>query len=82
MKINEDKYNYMIFSRSETKFATRLNINNVLLDRIPETKLLGVCDSLSWSRNCKEMCVKAYSRLSILTKLKYVRVKMEDLLEI
>ena len=37
---------------------------------------------MSWTRNCKEICVKAYSRLSMLTKLKYVGVKIEDLLEI
>ena len=74
----------MIFSRSQTKFVTRLNINNVMLKRIPVTKLLGVCvsDDLSWSRNCKEICIKAYSRLSMLTKLKYVGTNTEDLLDI
>ena len=84
MQLNEDKCNYMVFSRSETKFATRLHINNVILDRIPATKLLGVwlTEELSWSRNCKEICIKAYSRLSLLTKLKYVGVRTEDLLEI
>ena len=69
---------------SETKIANRLNVNNVILDRIPATKLLGVwlTDDLSWSRNCKEICIKAYSRLSLLTKLKYVGVRIEDLLEV
>ena len=82
MKINEDKCNDMIFSRSETKFATRLKINNILLERVPEMKLLGVwlTDKMSWTRNCKEICMKAYSRISMLTKLKYVGVKIEDLL--
>ena len=84
MQLNEKKCNYMIFSRSETKFATRLNLNNVKLDRIPVTKLLGVWldENLSWTRNCKEICIKSYSRLSMLTKLKYVGVSKEDLLDI
>ena len=84
MQLNEVKCNYMVFSRSETKIATRLHVNNVILDRIPATKLLGVwlTDDLSWSRNCKEICIKAYSRLSLLTKVKYVGVRIEDLLEV
>ena len=74
----------MIFSRSETKFATRLNVNNIILDRVPVTKLLGVWldEDLSFTRNCKEICIKAYSRISMLTKLKYVGVSMEDLIDI
>ena len=84
MELNEKKCNYMIFSRSLTKFATRLTVNNVKLDRIPATKLLGVwlTDDLSWAKNCKEICVKAYSKMSMLTKLKYVGVSTEDLLDI
>ena len=74
----------MIFSRSETDFATRLKINNQNLEKLSVTKLLGVwlSDDMSWSRNCSEICVKAYSRLSMLTKLKYVGVNTEDLIDI
>ena len=36
----------------------------------------------SWARNCKEICQRAYSRLGMITKLKYVGVGMEDLLDI
>ena len=84
MKINEGKCNYMIFSRSETDFATRLKINNQNLEKLSVTKLLGVwlSDDISWSRNYSEICVKAYSRLSMVTKLKYVGVKTEDLIDI
>ena len=48
------------------------------------TKLLGVwvSEDLSWSRNCKEISKKAYSRLSMLTKLKYAGVSFEDLIDI
>ena len=56
MKINEDKCNFMIFSRSEEKFATRLAMNEVKLDQVHESKILGlyISDYLSWSRHCRE----------------------------
>ena len=84
MKINEEKCNYMLFSRSEEQFTTRLAVNNVKLDRVSESKILGlyISDNLSWSRNCREICKKAYSRLQMITKLKYVGVSTEDLLDI
>ena len=84
MKINEKKSNYMVFSRSQEKFATRLNMNGVLLEKVPATKLLGVwvTEDLSWSRNCSEICKKAYYRLTMLTKLKYVGTKTENLIDI
>ena len=84
MKINEEKCNYMVFSRSEVQFATRLTMNSVKLDRVNECKILGlyISDDLSWSRNCREICTKAYSRLQMITKLKYVGVNIDDLLDI
>ena len=84
MKINETKCNYMIFSRSESKFSTRLHINNVYLEKISVTKILGIwlSEDATWTRNCKEITIKAYSRLSMLTKLKYVGISTEDLLNI
>ena len=33
-------------------------------------------------QNCQEICRKTYSRLSMITKLKYVGVSFEDLLDI
>ena len=84
MKMNESKCKYMIFSRSKSKFATRLRINDINLEKVPAMKLLGVwvSEDMTWSRNCQEICIKAYSRLSMLTKLKYVGVKIEDLIDI
>ena len=76
MKLNEKKCNYMIFSRSETDFSTRLHINGHLLEWVPSVKLLGmqISEDLSWDKNCQDICRKAYSRLSLLTKLKYAGV--------
>ena len=84
MKLNTSKCNYMIFSRSSEKFSTRLTINQDKIDRVSESKILGVwiSDKISWDKNCQEICVKAYSRLQMLTKLKYVGVQTEDLLDI
>ena len=84
MELNEQKCNYLIFSRTQDKFITRLKVNNQLIDQIPVTQLLGVwiSEDLSWSKNTKELCRKAYSRMTMLTKLKYVGVKIKDLLDI
>ena len=84
MKLNEAKCSYMVFTRTKTEFATRLTINNSHMEKVSVQKLLGVwiSEDLSWSRNCKEICKKAYSRLSMITKLKYAGVSLEDLLDI
>ena len=84
MKLNEAKCNYLVFSRSQENFATRLSVNNRVIDRLSVTKILGVwiSEDLSWSRNCQEICKRAYSRLSMITKLKYVGFSLEDLLDI
>ena len=84
MKLNPAKCNYMIFSRSAEIFSTRLNIDNINLQRNSVTKILGlyISDDLSWGQNCTQICIKAYSRMQIITKLKYVGVNTEDLLDI
>ena len=84
MKINEAKSNYLIFTRTRTDFMTRLTLNNTKLEQVRVTKLLGVwiSEDLSWSKNTQEITRKCYSRLSLLTKLKYVGVSTEDLLDI
>ena len=84
MKMNENKSNYMIFSRSNTEFATRLTLNNKTLERVEEVKLVGVWITtfLDWTKNTKELCKKAYARLTLITKLKYVGTSREDLLDV
>ena len=84
MKLNVKKCNFMIFSRSKTNFATRLRIDDQTLDKISVSKILGVwiSEDLSWDKNCQEICQKAYSRMSMITKLKYVGVSTDDLLDI
>ena len=84
MKLNEKKSNYMVFSRSSTEIATRLTLNDLTLDRIEEVKILGlwVTTWLDWEKNTREVCKKAYARMPMLTKLKYVGVGKDDLLDI
>ena len=84
MKLNEQKCKYMIFSRSQSKFSTRLQINNTNLERIQDMKILGVwiSEDLSWTKNCQQICIKSFSRLSMLTKLKYIGTSIEDLIDI
>ena len=66
-------------------FATRLAINGQTIEQKEACKVLGVWisqDAGDWERNTKKICKSAYSRVSMLTKLKYVGVKIQDLLEI
>ena len=83
MKLNESKSYYLIFTRAQKDFATRLTINNKFLERLNVIKILGVwiSEDGSWSRNIKEILKRGYSRISFLTKLKYAGVKTEDLIE-
>ena len=84
MKLNEDKSNYMVFSCSNTEFATRLTMNGNTLDRVEEVKLLGlwITTYLDWEKNTREICKSAYARITMLTKLKYVGVPVEDLIDV
>ena len=51
---------------------------------MPSLVILGVwiSEDLSWDKNCQEICKKAYARLGMITKLKYVGVSWQDLLDI
>ena len=84
MLLNEKKCSYIVFSRSKSQFCTRLNINNVLLERKSVIKILGLWlqEDLKWDFNTKQIIIKAYSRMHILNKLKYAGIKENDLLTI
>ena len=84
MKLNEDKSQYMVFSRSNTEFATRLTMNGNTLDRVEEVKLVGVWITtyLDWEKNTQELCRRAYARVTMLTKLKYVGTPQTDLIDV
>ena len=71
MKINHDKSNYIVFSRSKQEFSTRLNIENIKLDRETEIKMLGVwlTEDMRWSKNTKEICKKVFQGYHLLLNL-------------
>ena len=58
--------------------------DGTLLERKGSQKILGVqiSDDLSWSRHCQEVCKKANSGMAMISKLEYVGVKIEDLIDI
>ena len=82
MKLNTQKSNYMVISRKKDNFATRLKLDNKTVDRQTEIRHLGVwlCEDLSWEKNISEICKKAYSRVKMLSKLKYVGTNKKDLI--
>ena len=84
MKLNEAKSSYMIFTRSQQEFRTRLLLNDIKLDHVHEARLLGllITDNLKWDLNTKDVCKRAYARLSMVTKLKYVGVQQDDLIDV
>ena len=59
-------------------------LNNIPLERVSVTKMLGVWlqEDLGWDENTKQICKKAYTRVSVLTKLKYIGISTEDLITI
>ena len=84
MQLNEGKSNFMIFSRTIQDFTTRLKLNDKKLDLLHETRLLGVIiqDNLKWDLNTEDICKRAFARVSMITKLKYVGVGDDDLLDV
>ena len=74
MKLNYAKSNFIIFTRNQTEFTSRLTLGNTNVEQVKAIKLLGVwiTSDLSWDLNCQEMIKKTYARIPLLTKLKYV----------
>lgn len=84
MSINVSKTNYMLFTRSKTKFATRFMVNGLKIDQVKEQKVCGlwITDDIKWEKNTRELTRGAFARISMLTKLKYVGVAQDDLVEV
>ena len=84
MKLKESKTDYQVFTRTQNRFATRLTLNGKYIDRKEVSLLLGVWlqEDGGWETNTQALCKKAYSRMSMLTRLRYAGVGIEDLLVI
>ena len=66
MRLKESKTKYIIFTRSRQDFATRITVNNKLIERQQYVKLLGVWlqEDGGWEKHVKETYKKAYRRMS------------------
>ena len=64
----------MVLTMVNADFATRLTVDGSKIDRLEECEVVGVClrSNLKWEKKTKELTRKAYARVSMLTKLKYV----------
>ena len=82
--LNEDKSKYIVFNRAQAVFNTRLTPNNITLDQVHEVKLLGVLltDDLKFGKHTQDICKRAFARISMITKLKYVGVPTQDLIDV
>ena len=73
------------FGQRLRRRKTRLGVNGTKIDQKAATKILGCWideDAGSWSTNTRELVKAAYSRISMLSNLKYTGVRFEDLLDI
>ena len=85
MKLNEGKCKVMVFNETiNYQFVTRLYVNNLLLDNVQQTTLLGVVitSDLKWHENTKLLVKRAYRRTIILVKLYEFNVPQSDLINI
>ena len=82
MQLNEKKSNLMVFNYThDYQFATRVTLNNSLLDVIHETRLLGsvISSNLKWHKNTEQLTKKGFQRMIILRNLVEFDVPQEDL---
>ena len=80
-KLNAAKSNVMIFNFTEHQFATRLVLDNQLLETVHKTKLLGtiITSDLKWQENTNMLVKKAFQRMVILQKLKSFNVPTAEM---
>ena len=85
MKLNESKSKVMVINYAHNyQFATRVHLNDTLLETINETRLLGtvLSSDLKWHSNSKQLTQKGYQRMTILRKLYDFDLPLEDLVMI
>ena len=85
MKLNAKKSKVIIFNFTrDYQFSTRLYIENILLEIVNETKLLGtlISSDLTWHANTEMLVKKAYQRMIMLHKLYSFNLSDEDMVTI
>ena len=82
MLINKKKSKTIIFNYTNNyQFTTRLTMNDIPLEVIKSTRLLGtiMSNDLSWDLNCENIVKKANSRMELLRKVSSFVSKYEEL---
>ena len=85
MKINENKSKVMIFNKSRNyDFPPEFSFKNgVILECLESTKLLGIylTSDLRWNENCKQIYIKAMSKMWLLRRLKRINLDIDLILD-
>ena len=70
LSLNESKTKFMLFGGKTTNIEVKLNLNNVEIERVYETKFLGVIidDKVCWKPHIKYVKQKLSKSISILYK--------------
>ena len=85
MKLNSAKSKIMIFNYTNNhQFTTRVNMDNVSLDVVEETKLLGtyITSDLKWDLNTKNIVKKSNARMQLLRKVASFGASRGDMVHI
>ena len=85
MILNSSKTKYLIFNTCKNfQFDTRLYLSDTILDRVRETKLLGVIinEDLTWHSNTRYIVNRAYQRMIILRYLFSFNVPKKEMITI
>ena len=83
IKINSNKYRYLIFKNpSKKEFSLELHIKRKLIQKTQSIKFLGITFTphLMWNEHCKFLVRRANCRLLQLWKLSYLNVSEESLI--
>ena len=82
MKLNVPKSKVMIFNFTKNhQFTTRVSIDNVNLEVVNKSKLLGtyITNDLKWDENTYNLVKKANARMQLLRKLSTFGASVQDL---
>ena len=81
MLINEKKTKNLVFNITDKyQFATRLRLNDEMVENLESTKLLGtiLSDDLRWDLNTKNIVKKANACMELLRRVASFGVSVED----
>ena len=82
MKLNTEKSKIMIFNFTHNhQFTTRVKLDNVNLDVVNDTKLLGthITNDLKWDLNTYHLVKRGNARMQLLRKVSTFGASVEDM---